>query len=65
MKDKIRYDGLEKQGKVYFIKFKNERDQGVKIPIDEISANRISVYLEKIALKDLIMFDIRNDEPFE
>lgn len=45
----IIYEGIVKRGKVNYLIFKNDKDYKVEIPIDDSSAHRISLYLDKIA----------------
>lgn len=61
----IKYDGLRKDGQVYFIKFTNERNFSVEVPLDELCATRISTYLEQISTSAAYVFERKNDEDSE
>ena len=60
----IRYNGINTVNKVPFLCFINDQDQEIEIPIDLVTANRISKYLSKIALTEAAPpeFD-EEDEP--
>lgn len=61
----IIYDGLVKNGKVYFLKFKNDLGKSISIPIDNFNGKRISIYLEKFAKNDNTILERGNEEPEE
>lgn len=44
----IIYNGIKSKDKVYFLCFKNEKNDQVEIPMDAVIANRISLYLNKL-----------------
>jgi len=59
----IKYGGIKQTDKVYFITFLNERKEQVDVPIDELTAKRISMYLNKIAIHENKIVEHGNDEP--
>lgn len=44
----IIFDGIKYYNKIPFIKFKNEDEKSIEIPLDVLTADRITKYISKI-----------------
>lgn len=58
----IYFNGLFKKDKVCFLSFKNDKNQIVNVPLDEVSYTRVSRYLEKISLHDDVLRRFDEDD---
>jgi len=58
----IFYGGINEKNNVYFVVFFNDKKEQVEIPIDEVTAKRIGMYLGKISESDNPVVERGNDE---
>jgi hypothetical protein len=58
----IVYKGIKKKDGFDFIIFSNSKDQVIEIPIDHLTANRISLYLSRITDGENVSLDRDNIE---
>jgi hypothetical protein len=58
----IIYNGIRYNGKVPFLSFSNDKKQRIEIPIDNVTAERISIYLSKISASSSVSLKFSNDE---
>ena len=58
----IKFNGIYTKNKLYFIQFINDKEVTVDIPIDELHAKRIELYLTKIAPAEHLLVEHQNDD---
>ena len=59
----IIYNGIKSSGQVHYIMFTNDKGKEIQVPIEEVAAKRIGMYLERLTVPTLKTVEFGNDEP--